>query len=450
MKSYYCIDASRHRFLLLGESCLTRRFVLAFVLAAIAFGMCFNFGAKTAGAYPLDAHERTGIERLQGYYFALHTPRGKQNIVPGARLKSSEITLGLLGKTFYLPAKPDVNYSTRIKNMLGKNASRYGIAVLDITNPQDILFAAHNENAVFTPGSVGKIVVALAVMQKLADIYPNDIAMRERILRETKIVADDFILSDTHDVPFWNLEEGRLSFRPLAVGDSANLWSYLDYMLSASSNAAGSTVMKQLILLSHYGRSYPPSLEEERRFFATTKKNALGDMLRRTLDEAVKRNGLLTGALAQGSMFTRQGRNKVPNVGSRASARELVKFLLLLEQGKLVDEFSSAELKRLLYMTQKRIRYAASPYLENAAIYFKSGSLYSCRPEKGFICKKYGGNVENTLNSLAIIEYPAKDIRYHYLVAVNSNVLRESSVRLHKTLAAKIQKLIEMRHAMRE
>ena len=51
-----------------------------------------------------------------------------------------------------------------------------------------------------------------------------------------------------------------------------------------------------------------------------------------------------------------------------------------------MDEFSSREIKRLLYVTERRIRYAASPALASSAVYFKSGSLYECAKEAGFTC----------------------------------------------------------------
>jgi hypothetical protein len=53
-----------------------------------------------------------------------------------------------------------------------------------------------------------------------------------------------------------------------------------------------------------------------------------------------------------------------------------MRFMVKLEQGKLIDTFSSREIKRLIYMTQGRIRYASSPALYSAAVYYKSGSLY--------------------------------------------------------------------------
>ncbi|MEL6546954.1 MAG: hypothetical protein AAFQ82_20170, partial [Myxococcota bacterium] len=38
------------------------------------------------------------------------------------------------------------------------------------------------------------------------------------------------------------------------------------------------------------------------------------------------------------------------------------------------------------------------------AAYFKSGSLYQCKPEPGFTCIQYQGNVVNVLNALVEIE----------------------------------------------
>ena len=83
--------------------------------------------------------------------------------------------------------------------------------------------------------------------------------------------------------------------------------------------------------------------------------------------------------LRQGSFFTATGKQKVPGVGdSYGTARELMRYLLRMEQGRIVDEWSSREIKRLLYVTERRIRYASSPALADAAVYFKSGSLFEC------------------------------------------------------------------------
>ena len=131
---------------------------------------------------------------------------------------------------------------------------------------------------------------------------------------------------------------------------------------------------------------------------------------------------------------------------SYATARQLMQYGLRLEQGRLVDEFSSRQIKRLLYVTERRIRYASSPALQDAAVFFKSGSLYSCKEEPDFKCGKYKGNVKNYMNSFAIIESPAGERRLHYLVMLISNVLRKNSAVDHQTLATRIQKLIDEAH----
>ncbi len=123
-----------------------------------------------------------------------------------------------------------------------------------------------------------------------------------------------------------------------------------------------------------------------------------------------------------------------------------MKFLLRMEQGRLVDAFSSREMKRLTYMTERRIRYASSPALSDAAVYFKSGSLYKCAP--GSPCRKYRGTVINFMNSVAIVESPAGSRRLYYLVAL-SNVLGKNSAVDHQTLATRLHRLIENRHPIR-
>jgi hypothetical protein len=165
------------------------------------------------------------------------------------------------------------------------------------------------------------------------------------------------------------------------------------------------------------------------------------------MHEPVSRNGLDIERIRQGSFFTRTGKQHVPGTSSYADARELTRYLLLLEQGRLVDEFSSREIKRLLYMTQRRIRYASSPALADAAVYFKSGSFYRCRPEPGFTCGKYQGNVVNWMNSVAIVESPAGARRHFYLVTVMSNVLRRNSAVEHQTLGTRLHRLIESAHS---
>ena len=77
--------------------------------------------------------------------------------------------------------------------------------------------------------------------------------------------------------------------------------------------------------------------------------------------------------------------------------------------------------------------------MRNAAVYFKSGSLYKCRPEEGYSCAKYKGNVDNFMNSVAIIEHPDGTT---YMVALMSNVRKKNSANDHMALAAAIDKKV--------
>jgi len=216
--------------------------------------------------------------------------------------------------------------------------------------------------------------------------------------------------------------------------------------MSPSSNSAAGMLQKHLILLAHYGKDYPVSPEEEKRFFEETPRKELSEIFLRAIETPITRNGLDLNELRQGSFFTHQGKKLVPGTSSYATPRALTQYLLKMEQGKLVDEFSSLEIKRLMYITERRIRYGSSGALHPSAVYFKSGSLYSCQPEEGFVCKKYHGNKRNYMNSVAVIETPAGQDRLYYMVSVLSNVLRKNSAEDHRDLARAIHGMLLARH----
>ncbi|MEE8343127.1 MAG: hypothetical protein V3R51_04930 [Gammaproteobacteria bacterium] len=397
-------------------------------------------------AYPLYGSEDRGIGRLEQARLAHEGVIPGRKKISGELLSLEQVDLRMLDrKDFKLP-KPDPEFTRKIVKLLGGNASRYGVAVLDLSDPEHPLYAEHNGEMPQNPGSVGKIVVGTAIFQALADIYPRSVKKREAMLRETMITADEFIHWDEHKVRMWNPQTRRLTRRPIKLGDQATLWVWLDWMLSASSNAAAATCMEHAMLMVHYGKDYPVSSAEAKRFFAETPKSKLRDLAVRTFQEPLTRNGINLEQLRQGSIFTSTGKKKVPGTRSYATAKELMNFLLRLEQGLIIDEFSSREIKRMLYMTERRIRYASSPALRDAAVYFKSGSLYSCAPEEGFKCKKYHGNKYNYMNSIAIVESPAENPRHYYLVTLLSNVLRRNSAVDHQTFATRVHRIIEKLH----
>jgi hypothetical protein len=401
-------------------------------------------------AYPLDGDQHTGISRLEGYRLVQEGKIRGLHLEKGALLNTEQVDLRLQKYPSLTLPSVDPQFKKDVLAWLGKNADNYMISVLDLTQPDLPRYAEHHGGREFSPGSIGKLLVATALFQRLADLYPDDIAAREQILRNSMIMADKFIRYDEHDISIWNAKRQKLIYRPLQEGDTANLWTYLDWMLSASSNAAASMVMKQLLLIKHFGKRYPVPESEANAFYQNTSKAQLGRVLAETMQRGVNGSGLNTKKLRQGKFFTREGKRRVAGLRSYATPRELIRFLLHLEQGKVVDTFSSREIKRLIYITQKRIRYASHPALNNAAVYFKSGSLYGCHPRPGYKCKKYKGNRINLLNSVVIVESPAGvEQPLLYMVVVSSNVLKENSAVAHQTLALRLHRLIEKRQRTR-
>jgi hypothetical protein len=402
--------------------------------------------ARNLMAYPLDGYEETGIRRVEGARLA-NEGLAKGGTQPkGAMLATEQVDLRLLDKDITLPP-PDPAFTAQIKALLGEHADRYGIAVLDITNLEKPRYAEYRGDLRQNVGSVGKLLVALGLFQALADAWPDDLDQRKAVLKDTVMTADNFSVSDHHTIRLFNVETRELTRRPLAIGDEGSLWEYLDWMLSVSSNSAAAMVMRDAMLLRHFGKDYPVSEEQVKAFFDTTPSSELTTIFQQTFWEPVTRNGFALDQIRQGSFFTRQGKANVVGGGnSYATPRTLMDFLLKMEEGTLVDEWSSRQLKRLLYMTERRIRYASSPELSEAAVYFKSGSLYKCGPEEGFTCKAYHGNIQNYMNSVAIVEQEVDGVQLRYIVVVISDVLRRNSAVDHQTLGTQIHRLIKKEH----
>jgi hypothetical protein len=414
--------------------------------AAIISLLCVFLSAGPALAYPLDGYESTGIGRLQHQRLVQEGKLGGKKRPSGELLPLAQVDLRLLRqRNFELPP-PDPALTAKLKKLVGPDVERYGISLLDLSDPQNPRYAEYHGGQRQNPGSIGKLLVALGIFQALEDIYPNDIDARKRVLRESMITADEFAAGDHHTVRFWDAKTQTLTRRPLQAGDQATLYTFLDWMISPSSNAAASMLEKHLILLSHFRERYPVSLDEEKRFFAETPKKQLSEIFLNAITSPVTHNGLDIDQLRQGSFFTRKGKQRVPGTSSYATPRELTNFTLKMEQGKLVDLFSSREIKRLMYITERRIRYGSSGVLWPSAVYFKSGSLYSCQKEEGFKCGKYMGNKRNFMNSIAIIETKAGQDRLYYMAAVLSNVLRKNSARDHRDLARAVHGMLLADH----
>ena len=399
-------------------------------------------------AYPLDGYQDTGIRRVEGARLAnegiIHDSIRQ---VPGALWTTEQVDIRLLEhKDLQIP-QPDAELTAQIKKLLGSHAGEYGVAVLDLTDINKPRYAVHRGDYKQNVGSVGKLLVGLGIFQAMADIWPGDDAKRIDVLKNTLVTADKISQSDHHTIRIFDPVTQKLVRHPMHIGDQGSQWEFLDWMLSISSNAAAAMNQRQGMLMTQYGEDFPPSEAEIKRFFKQTPSKQKTAVYQKTFWDPVTRNGLDLSQLRQGSFFTHNGKLAVNGGGnSYATADQLLQLLVKMEKGELVDEFSSRQLKRLLYLTERRIRYASSPALKNSAVYYKSGSLYKCKKEEGFKCGAYKGNVRNYMNSVAIIESPAEEGNLYYMVIVISNVLRQNSAVEHQTLGTRIHRLMQKAH----
>ena len=319
--------------------------------------------------YPLDGFEETGIKRLEAYRLRTEGVLEGRKQPTGARLPTAMVDLRLTNRNDLGITAADPELTLQLENLLGDEIDDYGIAVLDISDPDNPRYAVVNGDYRQNVGSVGKMVAALGLFQALADAWPRE-SDRVRVLRETVVTADIFSQKDTHGVTFYDVEDQSVEHRIIREGDQASLWEYLDWMLSPSSNAAAGMIMREAMLIRHFGKAYPVAEEEIRRFFDETPSSELTALYAATFDAALERHGFDLGQIRQGSIFTRGGKNTVRGTGtSYATANTLLRLGLLMEKGQLVDEFSSRQLKRLLYVTERRIRYASSPALNLSLIH---------------------------------------------------------------------------------
>jgi len=419
--------------------------------AALTAGLASLLTASAIGySYPLDGDE-SGIRRLQGQQVIQAGSAGPK-LPAGALLSVNDISLHLAEHTDWNlnPEDRDPQLQSAIESVFKSRDPSYGVVVVDFTDPAAIRWAGLRDTRQQVPGSVGKVLCMMALFDGLRRAFP-DIEERKRLLREHWIVATDWVLKDSHKVPRLNTETGRLSYAVIQPGDRFTLAEWVDHMISPSANAAGSVVWKEAMLLRAFGREYPPTVEQENAFFLNTPAGELRDLAQTVINDALIAADLNPDELRVGNFWTSTGKRKVAGVGgSRATPRELARWLLRLEQGRLVDAWSSLEMKRYLYMTKRRYRYVYAPELAKAAVYFKSGSQFRCRPEEGFKCGKYMGNEQNAMNSILIVETPAQAgaEQKRYLVALISDVRKVNSAWDHSRLGAAVEEIIRSRQSV--
>jgi len=393
--------------------------------------------------YPIDGYALSAIRRLERLRRILADEIKGTKPEAGGQRSINDIRLHLLGargdSVATLPPV-DAALQKEIDKLFPNRDESYSLVLLDITPGKPVRYAERHPNRQFSPGSVGKLAVIAGLFTELRTIFPDSVESRHQLLRTRMVVADKWIRSDEHEVPVFDPETGKYANRAAKEGDVFSLYEWADHMLSASANSAASIVWKEALLMRAFGPDYPPTPEQEQEFFAKTPKKQLGDMAFAIVNEPLRAIGIEERDWQLGSFFTYMASKDIlSGRGSFASPKGLLQYLVSVERGKVVDEWSSLEIKRLMYMTARRIRYASAPRLKDAAVYFKSGSLYRCKAEPGFKCDKYKGNVENGMNSVAIVEHPEGRT---YLVGLMSNVLYKNSAVEHQTLATYIDRIL--------
>ncbi|MCB2208849.1 MAG: hypothetical protein KQH67_11215 [Bacteroidetes bacterium] len=394
-------------------------------------------------AYPYDGYGLTGIRRLLRLQLIMTGVINDKKPVPGAQKTLAEIQLNLMGERcdslLKFPA-PDPELQKTINALFPYMHESYSLCVLDITPGKPIRYANRQEKRAFMPGSVAKLAVIAGLFNELQKLYPTSFEERQEVMKNRMVRAGKWANYDSHTAPFFNVETYKYSKHVVTESDTCSLYEWADHMISASNNGAASIVWKEAILMHAFGADYPPTTEQESDFFKNTPKSELKEMAMHVVNDPLRDMRITREEFKLGSMFTKDAKALVPGEGgTTASPYGLMKFLVAMESGEIVDPASSLEIKRLMYSTDRRIRYAASTSLTDAAVYFKSGSQYKCKPEEGYECKKYMGNVDNYMNSVVVVEQPDGTI---YMVTLMSNVLKKNSANDHFAIASQIDKII--------
>ena len=416
-----------------------KKYIKYIVLAVI----CSAF--TTMNYYPIDGYALTGIKRLKRLELIKSGEiKDAATLPPGALKSYSEIELNLLSRSKDSVGDllvTDADFQKEISGLFRGLDKSYSLTVLDISDADNIRYAERNETSGYQPGSVGKIAVLNGLFTQLANIYPDSWESRTALLRDKSVKAGVWGLTDEHTIPIYNIETKKLVKRQVIASDVFTLYEWADHMMSVSNNGAASILWREVLLMAAFGKNYPALTQEEAdAYFKNTPRKELTDLGNDVVNLPLRTLGITSDVWRLGSFFTKGANTYVGDKGgSIGTPIGLMKFLVQLEQGNVVDKASSLEMKRLMYMTDRRIRYAQYPVLKEAAVYFKSGSLYKCDRSKGEACGKYMGNVSNFMNSVAIIEHPDN---CRYMVVLMTNVLRKNSATDHMMLASSIDKIV--------
>ncbi|MEZ4932037.1 MAG: hypothetical protein R2788_07960 [Saprospiraceae bacterium] len=207
--------------------------------------------------------------------------------------------------------------------------------------------------------SVGKLAVITGLFCELENIYPDSFEQRRNLLKTKFVKAGQWALHDEHTVPFYDPETKKFFKRQVQAGDVFSLYEWADHMLSVSNNGAASVVWREIILMRAFGKDYPALTQEQAdEYFAKTPSILSDDIS--VVNEPLRALGITEDEWRLGLMFTRGASNQIPGQGgSIGTPRGLMKFLVALERDASDrSRIEPPEIKRLMYMTDRRIRYA--------------------------------------------------------------------------------------------
>lgn len=414
--------------------------ILSITLTAL---VGLGFSAVT-NYYPIDGYEQTGIRRLLYLQMVKNGEIAGTQLPEGARKSLADIKLNLThveGDSLLNKLQPDPALQAKINGLFPNMHESYSVSLLDITPDKPMRYASRQDKREYQPGSVGKIAIAIALFRELKRLYPKSFEKRQQLLKDKIVLGGQWVLTDDHTIPVFDPESKKLVKRMAQATDNFSLYEWVDHMMSVSNNGAASVVWREALLMRAFGENYPSlTTEQANEYFKNTAKATLSALAMEVVNEPLRELGITENEWRLGSFFTYGAGNIIPaKGGSTGTTHGLMKFMVKLEQGKVIDNQSSLEIKRLMYMTDRRIRYASSTALSKAAVYFKSGSLYSCMAEDGYTCEKYKGNKANYMNSVAIVEHPDGTT---YMVCLMSNVLKKNSSGDHFALASSIDRLL--------
>ena len=395
-------------------------------------------------AYPIDGYWTTGIRRLLRLELMMKGELdGRNKLNPGSTRKLADIDLLLCGrpvrKELTTLPEPDSLLQSQLDDLMQRMNPNYSITVLDLTPGEEPVYAARKEERGYQPGSVGKLAVLTGFFTELEKVYPNSFKKQQQLMKNKYVKGGKFAVYDHHTVPFFDTITYDFKKRTVVESDVFSLYEWADHMTSVSNNGAASIVWREAMLMRIFGEDYPGLTDEQSEaFFKETPRDSLARVANRVVNNPLRDLGISEDEWRLGSMFTRGASGIVPPMGgSIGTPLGLMKWMLALERGDIISYESSLEMKRLIYMSDRRIRYARAEVLDSAAVYFKSGSLYSFLD--GTPRKKYAGTRYNYMNSVAIVEH--KD-GTSYLVAMESNVLQKNSAYDHYILATRIDGML--------